>query len=374
MARSRTLLDGDQPLTGPAVVDPAADRLFVARERDVAAVDLVDGGLAWTFEPSFHLGDGGLALIDGTVYVGAHDDRVYAVDAATGRSRWRTRTRGGREATSAEQELPAPGFDGSGPYCPLTGGSVQATPAVAGDEVVVGADDGRVYGLGVAGGGERWVVETGARVWARPAVTADGAYVGSTDGNCYAVADGERRWAYPLGEAVVAAPVPVRDGDGPRHRSNGWNRSLGSTGDRNPGDCDSPSTVVVGALDGPVVALDTTRTERWRAATPGVTALSVAGGTAYVAGSETLTALDLATGDRLWTAPINTRGDTAPRLRDGDVYVGTHDDAAVAVDAATGRRRWVADAEDTVTVVAHVEDRVVVGDRAGVVRSHPTPL
>jgi serine/threonine-protein kinase len=61
--------------------------------------------------------------VGGTVYVGSNDDKVYALDAATGHVRW-TYT---------------------------TGGSVFSSPAVVGGTVYVGSNDWTIYALKTAG-------------------------------------------------------------------------------------------------------------------------------------------------------------------------------------------------------------------------------
>jgi len=59
------------------------------------------------------------AVVDGTVYIGSRDNRVYALDAATGRERWTHET----------------------------GGDVHSSPAVVDGTVYVGSWDNRVYAL-----------------------------------------------------------------------------------------------------------------------------------------------------------------------------------------------------------------------------------
>lgn len=357
----------DPPPGGPGVV--ADGVLYAPRRTDVIAVDVDSGERRWSFAPSFYLGDGGVAVADGTVYVGAHDDRVYAVDAAVGRARWRTQTRGGAATTPDDLVAPGAGFDGTGPYCPLSGGSVQSTPTVVDGVVYVGADDGRLYALSAADGRERWRVETGSRVWARPAVAGGVVYAGSNDGNCYAVdaASGEQRWAYPFPEGVVAGPVTVVDGE--EHRPDG-RRPGGAEADLGGGD--GPDAVVAASVDGTVAALTPDRRERWRVApTSGVVGLAVGDGVVYVAGDGELLALALADGNVRWRVDVDAPGTAPPRPGDGVVYVGDDDGRALALSAADGRRGWVVDCDAPVTLLAFDGNRVVVGDGDGGVRTVP---
>ena len=129
------------------------------------------------------------------VVIGGADGVVYALDLATGRTRWTART----------------------------GGRVRATPAVADGMVIVGSWDGRVYALDLATGAERWVHRTigdtldskafgfDRRAMQSSAAIADGGvYVGSRDGGLYALdlRTGERRWrATHRGSWVVGSPA-----------------------------------------------------------------------------------------------------------------------------------------------------------------------
>ena len=61
---------------------------------------------------------------------------------------------------------------------------------IAGDAVVAGASDGRVYILNLADGSLRWSYEIGARITGCPAVTGGMIVIGADDGRLYAF--GER--------------------------------------------------------------------------------------------------------------------------------------------------------------------------------------
>jgi outer membrane protein assembly factor BamB len=66
-----------------------------------------------------------------------------------------------------------------------TRGKVESSPVVAGDRVVVGSDDGRVYVLGLADGKEIWNHDIGQAVQGSPAVVDDHILVGAEDGVLY---------------------------------------------------------------------------------------------------------------------------------------------------------------------------------------------
>ena len=68
-----------------------------------------------------------------------------------------------------------------------TGGSIEATPAVAGGVVYFGSADHHVYALDAAGGELLWRYETGGPVYHSPTVVEGVLYIGSGDSRLYAL-------------------------------------------------------------------------------------------------------------------------------------------------------------------------------------------
>jgi outer membrane protein assembly factor BamB len=134
------------------------------------------------------------AVVGGVVYFGSGDGRVYAVDTASGRERWRVQT----------------------------GDVVHASPAVVGGLVYVGSWDGDLYALDARTGQERWrfrggrddVIHNQVGFQSSPAVADGVVYVGCRDSKLYALdaATGRERWRYDNeGSWVVGSPA-VADG------------------------------------------------------------------------------------------------------------------------------------------------------------------
>ena len=130
------------------------------------------------------------AVVDGVVYFGSGDGRVYAVDAATGAERWHAQT----------------------------GDVVHASPAVADATVYVGSWDGDFYALDAASGALRWRFQAGrddvlhnqVGFQSSAAVVGGVVYVGCRDSKLYALdaATGQERWRYDNeGSWVVGSPA-----------------------------------------------------------------------------------------------------------------------------------------------------------------------
>lgn len=126
---------------------------------------------------------------DDTVYFGAYDGNVYALDAAGGSEIWRFGT-------------DAPIVSALGAEW---GGDVQA-PALR--TLLAGSGDGRVYALAPEDGRVRWSFDTGDEIWASPLV-AESVFVSSVNGKLYALdpENRDRRWVFETDGGLLTDPV-----------------------------------------------------------------------------------------------------------------------------------------------------------------------
>jgi outer membrane protein assembly factor BamB len=284
--------------TGNFVDSPAVagGTVYIGSDDDkVYALNAATGRLRWSYTTG-HDVYSSPAVAGGTVYIGSDDDKVYALNAATGRLRWSY----------------------------STAGAVESSPAVAGGTVYIGSFDHKVYALNAATGHLRWSYSTAGAVVSRPAVAAGTVYVGSFDDRVYALdaATGHLRWSYTTGSDVYSSPA-VAGG-----------------------------TVYIGSEDDNVYALNAaTGRLRWSFKTGrGVySSPVVAGGTVYAGSTDdTVYALDAATGRLRWSYPTGDYVNSSPALAGGVVYIGSNDNRVYALDAATGHLRWFYTTADSV--------------------------
>ncbi len=170
------------------------------------------------------------ALANGVVYIGSFDGNMYALDAATGQERWKTRI---GEPVEVSATI---GDDGTvyvgandGVFYALDGGTgaikwtfetrkaidgIFASPALGPDGILYfGANDGYIYALDSATGALRWEFETGLPVLSSPTVDARNVvYVGSNNGIVYALRNGRVVWQVGTEGAVLSSPVIGADG------------------------------------------------------------------------------------------------------------------------------------------------------------------
>jgi outer membrane protein assembly factor BamB len=174
--------------SAPLLVDGVV--YFGSWDRKIYAVDAETGEEIWSFATGDEV-KGSVAYAKDTVYVGSYDGNVYALNATTGKLRWRS---GGRE-----------GLTGAGNW--------YATPAVAYGRVYIGNTDGKVYAFGARTGDLLWAHSTGSYVYSSAAVWEKKVFVGSWDEKLYALdaATGDEVWAFEAGGAISGAPT-VMDG------------------------------------------------------------------------------------------------------------------------------------------------------------------
>jgi outer membrane protein assembly factor BamB len=215
---------------------PAGNLVLVGSgDGSLYALELATGRVRWKGQTGGRIRSSPAVRGDLAV-VGSADGKVYGFDLASGRERWRFETNG---VTLKSDTF---GYDRK---------TVQSSPVIAGDLVVVGARDGYMYGLELATGRQRWVVDhkiswincspaiadgmvyTGSSdgqfaqavdlatgqerwrhndlgvIWSSPAVAGPTVYVASTRGLLYALdrASGKEQWSFSGGAGFFSSPV-----------------------------------------------------------------------------------------------------------------------------------------------------------------------
>ena len=156
----------------------------------VYAFSAATGARRWSFQTGDKVKDA-MAYAGGRVYFGSYDHHVYALNARTGKLFWRA---------SAQQRL--------GPR-----GRFYSTPAVAYGRVYIGSTDGKMYSFGATSGKLRWSHGTGDYVYSSPAVWERRVYAGSYDGTlyCFDAATGDVCWKFKAQGAISGSPIVISD-------------------------------------------------------------------------------------------------------------------------------------------------------------------
>lgn len=194
---------------------------------------------------------------------------------------------------------------------------INSSPAVAGDVVFVGSDDGRLWAFGARRGKVLWSKPARGKVRSSPAVSDGKVYAGSNKGWLLARGTGSGRllWERNLGGKITAPPLLAEN------------------------------RVYVGSRGGSFFALnaDTGRTI-WRRDTWGVwDAAAYRGGTVFVGSDhEKVWALDADSGRTKWVTDVWGRVRSTPAVTRSRVYIGTDMGRVYALDRGSGRKVWYA--------------------------------
>jgi outer membrane protein assembly factor BamB len=294
-------------------------------------------------------------VVDGKVFIGSEDHKVYCFDAFTGAGIW--------TYTTNDMVVCSPTFsDGKiyvgsmdhHVYClnADTGALIwsyntgwviaQSSPAVYHGKVYIGSQDDKVYCLDAENGSKLWEFTTGYFVSSSPAVVDDRVYIGSMDGTLYCLDanTGALIWQYAIVYTIWTSSPTVSNGrvyigalDFELHCFNAltgahlWNFSTGDfvTGTAAVVD----GKVYIGSWDNNVYCLNATTGEvLWWYPTDGPVHSSpaVADGKVYVGSSgTTMYCLDAETGEDIWEYGIGNQILSSPAIAKGKVYVGASD-------------------------------------------------
>jgi outer membrane protein assembly factor BamB len=281
-------------------------------------------GIAETFFPSSP------AVVNGVVYVGSWDHKLYALDISTRKTLWSAQT--GDHITSSPTVVNGIVYIGSWDHklyafkadrcsqlacSPLwvsapTGNSIFSSPVVDNETVYVGSQDGKLYAYKASGcDGNKsscdplWSVQMGISITSSPAVDHGVVYIGSWDHKLYALDAAKHtiKWSYPTGDIVWSSPA-VANG-----------------------------LVYIGSADKKLYAFSTTgdaqtRAPQWEYTTGSAihSSPAVANGVVYIGSDDgELYALRASTGKLVWkSAHVEAAFFSSPMVANGLVYLSSN--------------------------------------------------
>lgn len=174
--------------TSPLLV---GNRLYVGDwDGRVWALDARSGRTIWRYRTRGPV-KGGVAISDGRLYVGSYDGHLYCIGAQKGRLIWKAK---------AQSRL-------------YGNAQFYSTPAVAYGRVYIGGTDGKVYSFGATSGKIRWSHGTGGYVYASPAVWNGLVLVGSYSKRFFAfdAATGDVKWSYKVTAPISGSATVIGD-------------------------------------------------------------------------------------------------------------------------------------------------------------------
>ena len=308
----------------------------------VAAGDFPESPeLLWTFETGEGI-ESTAAISAGTVYVGALDGNLYAVNLESGTLKWKYR---------ASDEI-------------------KSSPAVFKKTVYFGDEMGGFHAVDAETGQQRWIFRTDGGIISSANFSGDSVLFGSYDQNLYCVSadDGDLVWKFETEGYVHGTPTIVdvgRDGSLPYPNDvvvttgcDGYLRVIsvlsGEENNKIPlGDYVAASPAVlktrayVGTFGNQVLGIDLKHTkilwsyEPQQGGFPFYASAAVTNDAVIVGGRDKrIHALKPETGELLWTYPTKARVDSSPVIVGNRVLFGTVGGVIYALDLNTGAPVW----------------------------------
>ena len=262
----------------------------------------------------------------GSIFVGAYDNNLYALNASNGQFQWKYATEGGivtRPAFvdnmvlfgSEDRRLYALDNQGRLSWTFTTEAPVRSSPAVAEGHVFFGSDDGFLYAVNLLSNRMVWRFDSGASIRSSPVVAADQIYFGNDMGDFFCLAiTGQAKWRSKAKRAVLSTPLVNRGTvfftslDSMLYALEGksgwavWRYRMGKGSVSAP--CAAENYVIVGAADGFIYCLD--------------------GGSAR----------------EIWRFKADHQVSGSPLVYKDSVYCGAADGALYCLEYRTGRLRW----------------------------------
>jgi outer membrane protein assembly factor BamB len=309
--------------------DPQHTR-FISSERKLSPATAPQLKLYETFSTGGAI-QSSPCIVNGNVYVGSSDGKLYAFNIGSGKRLW--------------------AFS--------TGGAIYSSPAVAKNVVYVGSQDSKVYAVDIAQGKLLWSIVTGDVVDSSPVVVAGIVYAGSHDYKLYALdaITGNGIWNPPDTRYFIDSSPAVANGTvyfgSPDTHLYAFNANTGALswavpteGAINSSPAIVNGTVYIGSADGKVYAFHATTGVIQRTAQTGDAINSspaVANGIVYIGSDDgKLYSFNAANGDLRWQTPIGKQIRSSPTVANDVVYIGSDDGKLYALHATTGDILWSA--------------------------------
>ncbi|MDE0687934.1 MAG: PQQ-binding-like beta-propeller repeat protein [Candidatus Poribacteria bacterium] len=326
-----------------------------------------DPQLLWTFQAADMI-ESTAAVVDGTVYVGALDGTLYAIDAQTGEQKWTHQVEGAIKASPSVHNDVVYFGDGGGVFHAVdintqetqwrftTEGEIISSANVVGDRVLFGSYDGFLYCLNRGSGELVWKLETEGYVHGTPGIWTQ-VSSGSDKADNFAIVtgcdsylrvininDGTQTQQIDLGAYVGASPAISQD------------RVY----------CGTYGTEILG------VALDTGEIA-WRYRHPKrrfpfFASAALTEDSVIIGGRDKMVhALSQATGESLWTYTAKSRIESSAVIVGRRAFVGTTRGVFIALDITTGESVWeFATGSSIVASPSVSEGRIYIGTEDGI--------
>jgi eukaryotic-like serine/threonine-protein kinase len=299
----------------------------------------------WSFECEDEI-RGTATFNDGMIFVGAYDNNVYGLNAATGEFIWKYAAEGGVVSTPAifENTLVFGSEDhkihvvstrsGRISWTYYSEGPIRSSPLVEDRHIFVGSDDGNLHIVNAITGRRALKIDLGAPIRSTPMIVNENVYVGTENGEFFSVDfRGKINWRVRAKRAITSSPKILND------------------------------VVYFGSVDGLIYAIDANTgwtIWRFRMNKGTVSSPSIHENSLYIGSADgNIYSIDTRSSKENWRFATEHQVSSSPIFYKNSVYCGGVDGNLYCLDAKTGRLRWKFITESAITSSPVIQDDIV---------------
>jgi eukaryotic-like serine/threonine-protein kinase len=297
---------------------PAAIKPLSRETTDITA--------AWKFECEDEI-RGTPAYYNGTIFIGAYDNNLYALNASNGEFIWKFATEGGIVCKPAvfegniyigseDQRLYCINLrSGQEIWSYYTNGPIRSSPHIAEGHIFIGSDDAYLHAVNALSGRRAWRVDAGSPVRSTSLLVGEQIYFGTEAGDLFCTdLGGNIKWRFKAKRALTSSPI----------YTNG--------------------IIYVGSVDTLLYALDAKsgyiiwrfRMAKATISTPFITDNYIFTGSV----DSHIYCIDLHSAKEIWNFATDNQVTSSPITYQDSVYCGSVDGAMYCLEFRTGRLRW----------------------------------
>ncbi len=299
----------------------------------------------WTFECEDEI-RGTATYQNGVIYIGAYDNNLYSLNAATGEFIWKYATEGGIVCKPAIHDSNI--IFGSEDHrlyvlSPRSGeilwnyyadAPIRSSPRISERHIFIGADDNHLHVINASTGRRALRFNAGAPVRSTPLVYQDAIYFGTENGDFFCIDfQGKMKWQIRAKRALTSSPIIVED------------------------------VVYFGSMDGTLYAAEAkTGWVIWRFRLgKGTISTPVVSDQMVFIGSINgyLYSINTRTNKEAWHFETNHQVTGSPIIYRDSVYFGGVDGNIYSIESRTGRLRWQYTTEEPITATPIIHDDIL---------------
>ncbi len=285
-------------------------------------------------------------LYEDFLYIGAYDNNLYALKAASGEFLWKYPTEGGIVSKPVVYEsnvifgsedhrlYVVSNRNGRITWTYYTNGPIRSSPRIAEGHIFIGSDDSHLHAINAITGRRAWSVEVGAPLRSTPLVHQDHVYFGTESGDFYCLDfGGSVRWRFNARRAITSSPVI------------------------------SQGVVYFGSVDLTLYALDAKTgwvIWRFRLGKPSITSPIISDNLLFTGAVDgVIYCIETSSAKEIWRYTTEHQVTGSPIIHKDLLYCGSVDGNLYCLEYRTGRLRWKFKTNGPITGTPAAQDDLV---------------